>query len=458
MPGDGQAQQPEAQRRPVPDVGTENIPSGNRCHPKRPERDPSGRDSRRGCQRVDYFNSGFGRPDEVDDTAGTEPGLLHQVNGALLTATAPLHLRRASERLTASGSSGERGVGLAAKISDVRQVFKHAKEVARIGPAQSDHLPALRVGLSVSVPLLVLLALGRPELSIYAVFGGFTAMYGRNDTYRPRLIHQGRAALLLTSGLAVGVLLSVARAQPWVLVLVESLFAVAGSLVADRMGLRPSGPFYAIFALGACASVPATIPLWLAVSICAASAAFSIVVGVSGWVRNRTWSPPPQAITVDIARSRAMRVHAARYLIAVVIAGTLGVLGGAGHANWTMAAAAVPLAATNTKSRLLRGIHRVIGTLAGILLTAVILLPGFDRTTLTVLLMVLLFPTELFMMRHYGLAMMFFTPAILLMSQLAYPISRHVLVTDRGIETLLGASIGMAVAILVREPETEPRQ
>jgi hypothetical protein len=29
-----------------------------------------------------------------------------------------------------------------------------------------------------------------------------------------------------------------------------------------------------------------------------------------------------------------MRVHAARYLIAVVIAGTLGVLGGAGHANW----------------------------------------------------------------------------------------------------------------------------
>ncbi|HAP89704.1 MAG TPA: FUSC family protein [Arthrobacter bacterium] len=341
----------------------------------------------------------------------------------------------------------------------MRQVFKHAKEVARIGPAQSDHLPALRVGLSVSVPLLVLLALGRPELSIYAVFGGFTAMYGRNDTYRPRLTHQGRAALLLTSGLAVGVLLSVARAQPWMLVIVESLFAVAGSLAADRMGLRPSGPFYAIFALGACASVPTTIPFWLAVGICAASAAFSIVVGVSGWVRNRTWSPAPapEAMTADSARSRAVRVHAARYLIAVVIAGTLGVLGGAGHANWTMAAAAVPLAATNMKSRILRGIHRVIGTLAGILLTAVILLPEFDRTTLTVLLMVLLFPTELFMMRHYGLAMMFFTPAILLMSQLAYPISRHVLVTDRAIETLVGASIGMAVAILVREPKIGPR-
>lgn len=337
----------------------------------------------------------------------------------------------------------------------MHRVLKHAKEIARIGPAQGDHLPALRVGLSVSVPLLVLLALGRPDLSIYAVFGGFTAMYGRNDSYHSRLVHQARAGLLLTSGLTLGVLLSIARAQSWILVLVESLFAVAASLAADRMRLRPSGPFYAIFALGACASVPTTIPFWLAISICAASAAFSVLVGAAGWIRNRTWStaPTPPGTAAD---PRAVRVHAVRYLIAVATAGALGVLGGAGHANWTMAAAAVPLAATNRKSRILRGIHRVIGTLAGVLLTAVILLPGFDRTTLTVLLMVLLFPTELFMMRHYGLAMMFFTPAILLMSQLASPISRHVLVTDRGIETLIGASVGMAVAVFVREPPWKP--
>ncbi|MET3811969.1 FUSC family protein [Arthrobacter sp. UYEF3] len=341
----------------------------------------------------------------------------------------------------------------------MQQVFKHAKEVVRIGPARGHHLPALRVGLSISVPLLGLLALGRPDLSIYAVFGGFTAMYGRNDTYRPRLVHQGHAALLLTSGLAVGVWLSIAGAQPWLLVVVESLFAVAASLAADRLRLKPSGPFYAIFALGACASVPTTVPFWLAISICAASAAFSMLVGITGWVRNRIWSPAPapEVTTAANAQPRAMRVHAARYLIAVATAGTLGVLGGAGHANWAMAGAAVPLAATNRKSRILRGVHRVAGTFAGILLTALILLPGFDRTTLTFLLMVLLFPTELFMMRHYGLAMMFFTPAILIMSQLAHPISRQALVTDRAIETLIGASIGMAVAILVREPKAQTR-
>lgn len=341
----------------------------------------------------------------------------------------------------------------------MREVLKHARELARIEPAQGDHLPALRVTLSISVPLLVLLTLDRPNLSIYAVFGGFTGMYGRNDTYRARLVHQGRAALLLTSGLALGVWLSITQTQPWNLVAIESLFAVAASLAADSMRLKPSGPFYAIFALGACASVPTTIPLWLATSICAASAAFSMLIGVTGWIRHRTWSlvTVPPDLAVENTRPQAMRVHAARYLIAVAAAGAIGVLVGAGHANWTMATAAVPLAAPNRKGRIHRGIHRVVGTFAGVLLTAAILLPGFDQTTLTVLVMVLLFPTELFMTRHYGLAMMFFTPAVLLMSQLANPISRHVLVTDRGIETLIGASIGMAIAILVREPLTKSR-
>jgi hypothetical protein len=331
---------------------------------------------------------------------------------------------------------------------------EHARELARIGPAQGDHLSALRVALSISVPLLTLLVVGRPDLAIYAVFGGFTAMYGRNQAYCARLVHQGRAALLLVAGLTLGVWLSISQAQPWVIVAIESIFAAAASIAADRMRLKPAGPFYAIFALGACASVPTTIPLWVATGIGGASAALSMLIGISGWVRHRTSfrATSSQNFAPEKRKLRGMSVHAARYLIAVAAAGTVGVLIGAGHANWTMAAAAVPLAAPNRTSRIYRGIHRVVGTFAGILLTAVILLPGFNPVTLTVLLMVLLFPTELFMTRHYGLSMMFFTPAILLMSQLASPISPHILVADRGIETLIGASIGIAVAILVREP------
>ncbi|WP_250546110.1 FUSC family protein [Paenarthrobacter sp. DKR-5] len=349
----------------------------------------------------------------------------------------------------------------------VKRVLIHAKDLARIGPSQGDHLPALRVALGVSVPLVLLLLLGRPDLSIYAVFGAFTGMYGRADRHRRRLRHQTKAALLLTAGLTVGVWLSVLQVQGWILVAVEALFAVVGSFAADRARLKPSGPFYSIFALGACASVPTTIPAWLATAICAGSALFSILVGSAGALRERAARlrshangqvrRPPAPVArrnwpLAARSAAAVRVHAFRYLLAVGTAGTLGVLGGAGHANWTMASAAVPLAAANRRGRIHRGIHRVVGTLLGVALTALLLLPGFDSTGLTVLLMLLLFPTELFMARHYGMAMMFFTPAILLMSQLAHPISRWVLVADRGMETVLGAAVGMLVAVAVREP------
>src|SRR5665647_3463731 len=59
-----------------------------------------------------------------------------------------------------------------------------------------------------------------------------------------------------------------------------------------------------------------------------------------------------------------------------------------------------------------RGIHRSLGTFAGLAVTAALLLLQPGTTMLAILVMLLLFPTELFMARHYGIALTFFTPAI----------------------------------------------
>ena len=72
-------------------------------------------------------------------------------------------------------------------------------------------------------------------------------------------------------------------------------------------------------------------------------------------------------------------------------------------------------------------------------------------TVLVILVMVLQFPTELFMVRHYGLALTFFTPVILLMTQLASPIGPMSLLADRGLETLIGAAVGITVVLLMRD-------
>lgn len=343
-----------------------------------------------------------------------------------------------------------------------------ARELHRIGPADNDRLSAVRVALSVAVPAVVLILIGRPDLMMYAVFGALTGMYGRNETHQLRLKHQAQAALVLVGGLAVGTFLSVTHIHSWWLVLAATLFAGAGSLYADAVRLKPIGPFFGILALGACASVPTSVPLTTAVLIGAASAAFSILVGFAGWVRHRTWAARA-ARDVPVFRGQLRQsamVHATRYVLAVSAAGTAGVLSGSGHPHWAMAAAAVPLAGADLPSRVNRGIHRIVGTFLGLVVVAVVLFPGpmsplqyfpdHQALVLAVVVVLCQFPTELFMARHYGWAMVFFTPVVLLIAQLAAPMDPGVLVLERAVETFVGAVIGIAVAVVVRAPARLP--
>ena len=69
---------------------------------------------------------------------------------------------------------------------------------------------------------------------------------------------------------------------------------------------------------------------------------------------------------------------------------------------------------------------------------------------LALLVILFQFTTELFMTRHYGLAMVSFTPVILLITQLAAPADPQVLILERAVETLVGALTGILVVVAVR--------
>ena len=349
----------------------------------------------------------------------------------------------------------------------MRRVAEEVRALHRLEPANNDHLAALRVAASVAVPSLLLMAAGRTDLIIYAVFGALTGMYGRLEPHQLRLRHQGQGALVLLTGVAVGTALSLYHLHSWWLVAVDATLAGVGSVYSDRVRLKPNGPFFGILALGACASVPLAVPWPTAMLIAAGSSAFSILVGFSGWVRSRKWQPgaartiPPRSA----AHRRELLIHAARYVLAVGAAGTVGVLSGSGHPHWAMAAAAVPLAGADLPSSVRRGVHRIVGTFLGLVVTAVVLLPApwtlaglspalrepaHQAQVLALLVILFQFTTELFMTRHYGLAMVSFTPVILLMTQLASPADPQVLILERAVETLVGALTGILVVVSVR--------
>ncbi|MFE3446062.1 FUSC family protein [Nocardia sp. NPDC059180] len=318
-----------------------------------------------------------------------------------------------------------------------------------------DHLPAARVFAGLAIPGLVLIALGRTDLLIYAVFGSFTGMYGFAESSRQRLIHQLEAAVLLVGGVGAGIVLARIHAPSWVLVVAVAIFAAVWSPITDRLGLRPEGPFFGIFAFGAIAMVAGTqahpVPAFL---ISAGTAGLCVAVGYLDAIRH-----PRHGETVATAPHRtgtASLVQASRYAAAIAVAGGIGLLLGVGHANWAMAGAAVPLVAADRKGGIKRGAHRVVGTFAGLAVTAPLLLPGPSPTVLALAIIALLYPTELFMARHYAVALGFFTPLIMLMTELADPADPMTMLSDRAIDTLIGVAVGVAVALLIHEPAATP--
>ncbi|WP_020141999.1 hypothetical protein [Terracoccus sp. 273MFTsu3.1] len=83
----------------------------------------------------------------------------------------------------------------------------------RWGPHGGAHRVALRAGLSVLVPLLVLVLVGRVEWTPYAAFGAFTSLYGRNHTRPERAGMQVVAGGFLTLAVTLGVVVSPCRAH-----------------------------------------------------------------------------------------------------------------------------------------------------------------------------------------------------------------------------------------------------
>lgn len=320
----------------------------------------------------------------------------------------------------------------------------------RVAPHRGDHRVALRAAFSLAVPLLALWALGRLDLSVYASFGAFAALYGRFDGYADRIRMQAAAALTLVSCMLVGTVLSLAGAPDAVKVGVVALVAAVVTLIAHAGRWHPPGALFAVFASGACASIPASGESLLAVLIVGgASAVFGIGVSTAiALVRGRGRIPATPASRIPARPSLRAGVEvAATVAIGAALAGVAGLLLIGSHWYWAMVAAVAALGGAALNARVIRGLQRLLGTVIGIAVAAGLLALHLPPLVVVLVAVLLQAGAELFVGRNYGITMVFVTPLALLMVELAVPVDPAVLLRDRLLDTVLGVAVGTAVAV-----------
>ncbi|UYQ77218.1 FUSC family protein [Glutamicibacter sp. JL.03c] len=303
--------------------------------------------------------------------------------------------------------------------------------------------PALRVGIGLGIPGTALLLTDRIDLLAYAVFGSVVGMYGRDPHRWQRFKNQLLGAgLMLCAGIC-GIALAPVGLRGWSLLAGGILCAVLSSMVADRHGLKPGGAFFPLFAFGALGTLPVGETLALDGLIAfVATALFSILLGQMA----RFGPAAEHGIQTQALPWPNILRRAGTYLVVIAAAGSIGIGLQVEHLQWTMAGAAVPLAAGNARGMIKRGTHRIMGTLAGIGVLLALQLMEPSEFFIGCCIIGLIFPTEAYMVRNYGLALSFFTPLILLMLQLANPRIGAQMVWDCAMGNLLGVLVGILIA------------
>lgn len=320
---------------------------------------------------------------------------------------------------------------------------------------------ALRAAIAAGVPLAILVAVGRVDLASYAAFGGMVAIFGRSEPYGTRLRTVTAAAVAQLGATGLGILLSVTGAPLAVQAAALTVVVTAAIVGFNMLGVTPSTPLFAVFGLLVCAAQPVDDGTgWQRWGVAWAAAAFAWLLAMSGWLLRRlagrraslAFKPLPRR-TPTRARGYAdprLWLNVVQNVVAALAAGGIALALGVGHPYWAVVSAVAVIPPARAAHTVSRAVHRVLGTIAGVGVTALVLWPEPSVWVLVAVVAICQFGAEVLVTRHYGTALVFVTPMALTVAHLASPMPVTTLLVDRVVETALGAALGVIAVLAAR--------
>ncbi len=335
-------------------------------------------------------------------------------------------------------------------------------EVTTIRPSSGAPWAAIRVGIAVTVPLAVLLAIGRPDWTAYAVFGSISTVYSKHDDYAARFRAQAGTGLTLTLAVVLGIVAGILGPGSFWAVAAMTILSVLGYLLAREFGWLPVPSLFMVFAAGAISSYQhAWSDLPIAIVLSALAALFGAGLGQLGRLVPKSGrgkvAEPLRTPLRDLLSAPGVRIDMASYALGPLLAGSVATIIGISHPYWAAVSATVPLSGTVLAAQMARASLRLGGTIAGIGIAFAIMSANPPAAVLVLAVAVCQIFTELFVARNYGIAVIGITPLALILTRLAAPSPLVPLLTSRVVETLLGVVVAIIVLFVVRHSRTPRR-
>lgn len=328
-------------------------------------------------------------------------------------------------------------------------------ENSQIMPDTTDVKAAVRVGLSVGLPLAAVYIAGRLDLAVYAAFGGLASLYGHNESGKRRVETEVVAAVVLVAMIALAAVYGASHADEWVLAVLLAGVVIATGSLGVLMGWIPRGEIFFVLVLLIVASLPmdwARVPVAIAVG--AGSAAVSVLFSLLARREESDGHSTTQRLRARIAigsSSLDTRRHTIAILVttvAVLAAWILAGLIGIGHSFWAPVAVAAIMPALGSTQVKRRMTHLIAGTAGGVAMAALLFAFNPGHLALVVIIVVCQAAAELFVARYFGIALLFLSPLAIGMSNITRGLPWHPLIAERFLETILGAVVA-SIMILI---------
>ncbi|MGE7904423.1 FUSC family protein [Peribacillus sp. NPDC094092] len=139
-----------------------------------------------------------------------------------------------------------------------------------------------------------------------------------------------------------------------------------------------------------------------------------------------------------------------RYGTILTIAAIIAYSADFNRSYWIPLSCAAVMSGSSIIATFHRAVQRTFGTIIGLLIASLILAAVHNEFTIILIILLLTFITELFIVRNYGLAAMFFTPSALIMAEYSsqsYDFSFFA--TVRITDIVVGSLIGLIGALLL---------
>jgi hypothetical protein len=316
---------------------------------------------------------------------------------------------------------------------------------------------AARAAIAGGAPLALLIALGMPGYAAFAMFAGFTAIFGATEPYRQRAVTTGIAGALQALCMFAGIGVALIGSPLWLQAVGLVLVLVVAVCTLSALQTIPAQPIFPVFAFVVSALVPvrpADLPLVATIIVC--SVAWAWLVAMSGAVLRRVFHPrAPHRFrplaqrkhrSLAVIRTAALWETVALNVVGSLVAGAVAsIIPWLGHPYWAVIAVVSTLPALRQRHTVVRAFQRFIGTIGGTIIAVGILLLEPSAWWIVLIAVIGQFFAEIFVARNYAVTLLFLTPLALAVSWLSLPEAPELLALDRIAQTTLGALVSVVL-------------